>query len=543
MLPRLNYWIEKILSKDKFVFGFLLGVTLLVYGNILFGGFIFDDNIFIENNVQIQSPSNISEIYSSSTTSGSGLVGDNFYRPNQQYIYTLLYSAFGLSPSVFHLVCILFHILNGYLIFILFTKLGISRRSALFGTLIFLLHPILTEAVSYISGLSEPLVMTSILLTLIFFLKATEKDQVDKFVKWLTLGAFVFFVGLFSKENQAVALALVVLLWIFQYKRGEMADKKRPIIFTVVLGWLTLFYMVLRLKFLNFTGTVGLTAAINPYTEHLAVRLTTFVHIFPEYLKMLLWPVRLNYEKPYDAFASIHGGESWFGVFSLLGGGITALISFFKKDSKIFLGILWFLVALIPVSGIIPLNSMYLEHWLYLPIVGVIYILCIFFDKISVRDYKNLVYALLVVLVLFSGRVFARNLEWADPVKFYRNELKYTQSSARIYNNLAMAQSDALDCASAIPNYQKAIALSDSYPQTHHNLARCYQATGETEKAANEYLSALYIQPNFIYSLNSLYDLFTYLKDKRSAKFYDLIQKVQQGKNIIRADIDNAVRP
>ncbi|HEY4494306.1 MAG TPA: tetratricopeptide repeat protein [Candidatus Paceibacterota bacterium] len=506
MSGKLNFWIEKITAKNSKVFLFLFCITILVYGNILFGGFVFDDNIFIENNVQIRSPANVGLIYQSSTTAGSGLTGDNFYRPNQQLIYTVLYSFFGLTPFFFHLVPILFHILNGFLIFLLFTRLGISRRSALFGSMLFLLHPILTQAVSYISGLSEPLVASTILLTLLIFLEAIKENPQKKFLKWLGLGALVFTIGLFSKESQSVSLGPLVLLGIFQYKKGELYSITRAGIFTTALAGLSILYFCIRIKFLNFTGTIGLTSGlVSEYTESLWVRITTFIHIFPEYFKMMLWPYHLYYEKPYEAFASLVSLKSFTGLFLIVAGIAASLISLLKKNGRIFFGLLWFGIALVPVTGLVPLNAMYLEHWLYLPIIGVIFCLCLLFEKISHSKYFLPVFIL--ILILFSVRVFARNMEWGNPIKFYENELKYTQTSARIYNDLAMEQSERLGCDVAIPNYEKAISISDSYPQTHHNLARCFERTGRLEEAVAEYLKALRIEPNFSYSINALREL------------------------------------
>ena len=185
---------------------------------------------------------------------------------------------------------------------------------------------------------------------------------------------------------------------------------------------------------------------------------------------------------------------------------------------------------------------MYLEHWLYLPIIGVIFSLCFVFDKFSEKRKQAITIFLLLILILFSVRIIARNVEWGDPIKFYQNELKYTQTSARIYNNLAMELSDQGDCVSAVPNYEKAISLSDAYPQTHHNLARCLEALGRPQEAANEYLRALYIEPNFAYSINALYVMFSRVGDKRSGNFLELIEKLASGVILTTADIQDAVK-
>src|SRR3989344_2353551 len=135
--------------------------------------------------------------------------------------------------------------------------------------------------------------------------------------------------------------------------------------------------------------------------------------------------------------------------------------------------------------------------------------LLLFFLFYGMRERKKEVatYLLIIVLILFSFRIMARNRQWGDPVKFYTNELAYTETSARIYANLGMELSDTGDCVSAIPNYEKAILISDVYPQTHHNLARCLEAMEDFDGAQEEYLKALDIEPNFPYSINALRNL------------------------------------
>ncbi len=546
MLSSLDSFLSKILFKNSLIVLALLCVTFFAYGNILVGDFVFDDNIFIENNLQIRSPSNVEEIYSSSTTAGSGLTGDNFYRPNQQFIYMLLYSFGGLTPFFFHLVPVLLHILNGFLIFILFTRLGISRRVSFFGSLLFLLHPILTQAVSYVSGLSEPLVASTILGTLLVFLKVLEGGDYKRFHKLLLLGSAIFAVGLFSKESQMVALPLMGIILMFKWPSRERERILRALVFIGTLAVLFLIYLYARVNFLNFTGVIGLTGEFNIYTNSVWVRISTFVHILPEYFKMMLWPWHLYYEKPYMAYDSYASVQSAVGLGIIVIGFISSIYSLWKGKGEVFLGVTWFFIALLPVSGIIPTNSMYLEHWLYIPIIGLIFCLCSLSnslsDKLSTRAKEVAAYIFILILLLFSCRIMARNIEWGDPVKFYENEIRYTQSSARIYNNLAMELADRGDCIAAVHHYEKAILLNDSYPQTHHNLARCLEEMGQLEQAGSEYLKALYIEPNFSYSINGLYNLLSVVGDGRSRNFLELKKRIEKGQTLTQEDIVAALR-
>ena len=468
--------LDRIFSSNLKTFFLLLGITSLFYSNILLGGFVFDDNIFIENNTQVKSL-DIAGIYRSSTTAGAGLSGDNFYRPNQQLIYATLHALFGLSPFWFHLVSILAHVINGFLLFLLFIRIGFARSQAVFGSALFLLHPILTQAVSYVSGLSEPLVLMSILGTVILFDKS-----------WFVASAVVFAVGLFSKENQSIAIGLVALLAYFRYMRGELEAPKKIIVFIFSLLSLSFLYFLFR------PGTLDFSSYSAP---ELSTRLLTFLHVLPQYAKMLFWPLPLYYEKPYT-FVPFFTPSSLLSIALIISGIWASFHSIVKKRGEIFLGLGWFAVVMTPFLGIVPMNAVYLEHWLYIPIIGIIICLIYFFD------FKKHWPIIFIVLILFGVRITFRNLEWGDPIKFYKNELRYTDNSARIYVNLGMEFAERGDCSSAMSLYRQAIGMNDTYPQTHHNLAVCLEETGDISGAKEEYLKALKINPYFPYSRAAL---------------------------------------
>ena len=99
----MSKFFSKVLSRKLYIYLFLFVVTLVAYAPALRGPFFFDDNIFIEHNVSVQN-FDLKQIYTSSTTAGSGLSGDNFYRPNGQAIFALLTWLFGLSPLISHFV-------------------------------------------------------------------------------------------------------------------------------------------------------------------------------------------------------------------------------------------------------------------------------------------------------------------------------------------------------------------------------------------------------------------------------------------------------
>jgi len=245
---------------------------------------------------------------------------------------------------------------------------------------------------------------------------------------------------------------------------------------------------------------------------------------------MVIYPVGLNYEKPYMAYTSLASARGVFGILLI----IIALLSFIfhKRHKRVFLGIWRFYCALVPFTGIIPLNAMFLEHWLYIPIIGVSILTATLFDYLVNKKRANIfLYISIPLIILYTGRTIARNSEWADIESFYLNELKYTDSSIRIYNNLGMYYADNNNIGKSIEYYKKAIAAGDFYAQPHHNLANIFLKHGDYNSAITEFHQALKINPDFIYSLVKLYNLYLETNEiSKAARIRTLIENVEQGR-------------
>ena len=532
---------KRFLSKNINILFVYVIAGFACYAVMLKGPMLFDDEQFIQKNKYVHDL-NISKIYSTSVTEGA-MLNSNFYRPNQQLVFSLIYQLWGDKPVPYHLISLLLHIINTFLLFLILRLLGVSQLPAFFGAALFLIHPVQTEAVSYISGAADPLSACFLLTGLYCFIKGalTNQKQLNSQYKWMILAGGLFLLALFTKENMVVFLPILVILmiWLLITKKIKSARPllKYMLAFTLIAG----LYIVLKFTIFNFSSFKGLTGEENIYTQKLSVRLITFLSILIEYVKMIFFPLDLNYEKPYTAYTDFFNEKSWLGIvlFVLM----VFVIVKRKKMPNTFLGLGIFFIGLAPYSGIIPLNAMFLEHWLYIPMTGAAILfatLINFFDKKKQAVY--FVVSLTIVFVLLGVRTYSRNTEWADIEKFYLNELKYTKSSIRIYNNLGMYYAEKNKPKKAISYYQKAIATYDDFPQPHHNIGNIYSKQGAVNEAINEFYLALMIDPNFIYSLNSLYEIFKKTgRDDKAQNILLLIENVNQGKQNDTHTIHNII--
>ena len=498
------------------------GLTALIlawmaYGPAIRGPFFFDDEHFILRNTAIQSLDRIPELYRTTVTQSAHIAG-NFYRPNQQLAYALLYRFFGTDNSApYHVTSIALHLGNTFLLVAWLSLLGFSLGIAWISGLFFLLHPAQTEAVAYISGLSDPLTLFFILMALIVLTKSlndtVKENKASTPIKTLALTAFFFVLALTSKENGVVFFPAAMFTGIYFWQ----AEKKPlPRFFWATLGAYTIMtgtYLALKFTVLKFTKSVGLSDDINAYTTDLALRITTFIHVIWDYARLIFAPLDLYYEKPYTAYPGLAHWRAWFGLSLLTSSAVVVLKG--KRWPKAALGVSLFWAGLLPYTGIIPVNAMWLEHWLYVPFVGLAVLFALLLTQVQKRALESLVemgaaLALLTgLLSLMIGRTQARSAEWADPESFYLNEIAHGSVAIRTYNNLGLYYSDHGAPDKAAKYWQLATENSKSrlYPQPYHNLARYYLERGNLTSGLNHLHKALQVDPSFVYSLAVLADV------------------------------------
>lgn len=531
-----------LINRNINVFLIFLVLSGVCYGLVINGPFLFDDEHFILKNRFIHSLNHIPDIYTTSVTEGAHIEG-NFYRPNQQLVYAIIYNFFKSNSAVpYHSVTILFHFVNSCLLFLLLIQLSFGRTASFIASLIFLIHPIQTEAVSYISGLADPMSLCFLLMGMTLFIKGMFSEKEKQRMKHLTFSTFFFIIALFTKENMVILLPLSSLVAFFIYRRDNRRVDRYLILSLSIYTFLAIGYVSLKLTLFNFSEAFGLSSDSNLYTENLHIRLFTFISILWEYACLIFYPNHLHYEKPYMAYEMPFTPQGIFGL-CLISFFLFAIVRF-NKCKELFLGLGWFFGALIPYIGIIPLNAMYIEHWLYVPIIGISILMAVLYEKLNGTRFAIIfLVALIPVASLLVVRSIYRNKEWKDAEKFYLNELEHSKPSIRVVNNLGMYYDDKGNIKKAIFYYEKAKKLGN-YVQPYHNIAGIYTRLSEEKrmegnhdlqieyvnKALDEYYNGLLINPNFIYSLKNVYSVYkSFGQIDRAKKFEKLIFNLQKG--------------
>jgi len=480
-------------------------VGLLTYFPSLFGNFVWDDEDFVYANKYVEE-GRIDKFFTSSVTEGRGK-SSNYYRPIQSTVYSLVHSAFGFSPFHFHLVNIIVHIIAACLVYYFLHLLTANRYplAVFLTTLFFLIHPVQTEAVSFISGLSDPLMVAFFFLTLIFYLKKQESR------KFLYLSVISLVLTLLSKESGLVVLPVLLLLEILL--RPKEIKRDLPILLLYIA--IGAFYLLLRFTLLQFADMSVLWGG-SLYGGSLAVRIATFFQNFFTYLGLLVFPRDLFMERDYSTTIVSSLVNPWSLAFILFNSAVPLLLFRFLKSSYALFFYLSFLAAFFPFSGIVLINGIFYEHFLYLPLV--FFFASILFLLGTNLDRKIIKVIIFIIFMAFIARSYLRQYDWIDNVRFYKQTLERAPQSVRVINNLGMAHAEKNELNEATSVYEQGIEINPKVPNLYHNLANVYQAQGKFAEAEKNYLQAINADPNFRFSYFSLLNLYLQTNQKEKAE-------------------------
>lgn len=498
------------------------------YAFNLRGPLFWDDVDWIVNNPSVHSLawSNIKFIFSHDVLAGIGLVS-NYYRPFLFLTFALNYLVSGVEPVLYHLVSNGIHILNSILIFYLLLRWFKSKRAAFLAALLFLIQPLQTEAVAYISGRGDPLSIFFILAGITLYLSGR---------KWWAYVAATL--AILSRETAVLFPAYLGLALVSFELSGTLWKRCKAALWrTLPFIGISSVYGVLRLTVLNFQNTLNFYQQQNLYSEHLAYRIYTFFHALLVYLRLAFWPTGLHMDRDIPVNTSIFVGYAWLGaLFIIL--ALSWLIWLYKKGDQRtfylwFFGLSVFFVNLGPTSGIVPINARIYEHWLYFSLFGFFTVVAWYLDKIWAwfedrRPSLQPVFVIfLVAYLLFLGvQTIRRNLLWADVPGLYKDILAYEPQDVRILNNLAMWYSDQGNNTAAVPLYEQAIQVDPTQPAPYYNLGNVARDAGQLDQAEVLYKKALTVSPTFRYSYENLAGI--YIAQKKYTQALDELKQLQQ---------------
>lgn len=521
-MSQLKYFV----SSKFFLPIILILITIVTYINILPNQLFYDDEELIYKNTYVQNLRLFPKFFTENMTAGAGKLS-NMYRPILLTSLAIDYSIWKTNPTGYHLTSLLLHTCNALLVFFLINLLFENRLLAFLTGIIFSVHPVQSEAVAYASGRTDLLFSIFSLISIIFLIYFFKRKTSSLGYYLFSLTAYIF--ALLSKET-AVITPLLLLMILFLFGRKFAANSFRIISLLFPFLTVTVLYILSRLTIFNFANSVNFYSTPNLYSQNILIRIYTFTKVFFDYVLIIFFPKDLIYSRSPVIITSFFNIWVFLFLAIIIPAGTIVYINRNKNPIYIFI-FLWFFISIFPVSGIIPINSIISEHYLYLPSLSFFllfsYIFNIIYNKILHRRIRlALTSSLYFIVCVLSTRTIIRNSDWRNPIIFYTRSLNYSPWNIPMRHNLAMTYAGKGQLDLAISEYKYLINTADVYPNTHHNLANAYKEKGLYKEAEMEYQIALKMDPNFSFSYAGLIDL--YQKTGEKEKMEEILKKVNK---------------
>jgi protein O-mannosyl-transferase len=465
-------------TKKIIVFFFIIG--FIVFFNSLFNGFVGDDDIQIVNNPSVHTIYNIPQLFTGGTFyNGSGKLMGVYYKPLLSSFFAIEYGLFGANPFLFHLVQIVFHTLNTCILFIFLSKFFKKSYSFLL-SLVFLLHPINSEAVFYISAMQEVLFFFFGILAIYVISKMKSKLQL----------VFVFLLLVFSLFSKETGILFTGISLVYRF----LFNRKFFILTLITFIFVPIFYLLLR------NNAIGLiTMADNSPIDLLAlpVRLLNVPEIIFFYLKSFFLPTdfALTYQWAYKSISVNH-----FFIplildlfFVCLASGIGFLIS--KKSKKFFKVYIfftaWLVIGLLFHLQIFPLDQTVADRWFYFPMVGLLGMFGVFLETFNVSlKNKWIISIILIILTVLSIKTVIRSKDWHDNITLYTHDLKISKDSFALENVLGVQLMKQGKLMEAKNHVQRSVDMFP-YFSNYDNLGEIYVGLGDYKNARQAYEKAM----------------------------------------------------
>lgn len=467
----------------------------IVYFNSFSNQFVWDDEFLIKKNFLIKGWGYAKNIFSTHLFYGCGQPG-YFYRPIQSLTLLADYSIWHLNPFGYHLTNTLLHIFNAILVYFLTNKLFATNKIAIFAGLLFVVHPIYTEAVTYISGRADVL-STFFALISLFLLISFIKTR-----RWAIyfLSILGFILALLSKENMII-FPLIILLYLILFANSQ---KNRNIFIPITpFVLISCIYAALRLTILYPTANY-ITGTNLYFTQKLLLA----CKVFTKYLALYIAPLHLHMERNISIPKSIFEPSILLSIIIIL-----SVIKSFKRLYRVNKGvtfcIFWFFIFFIPISNMFQLNARMADHWLYTPSIGLAVLVGVCFDKLSQRYSEKIILIFAIfVLGIYSIRTMAQNTYWKDEITIYKKTLYYNPDSHVAHYNLGTTYKEKNMLKEAQIELAKAIQLKLDYIEAYNNLGNVYLLQNYPDKAILCFKKAVSISPQIFepyYNLGNAY--------------------------------------
>jgi len=472
---------------------FLLFSAILVfvaYFNALHNEFVSDDKAIINEGLGLKLPN-----FTNMFKTASGFNMDMFF-----YIARHLG---GTNPAYFRIFNIFFHLGNVWGVYLLLYLIG-SPVIATLTALLFAVHPILIESVSWVAGAPYSQYGFFLIFSLITYILSTK----DK--KLYILSVFLFFMAMLSSEK-SVFFPLVIFIY-------ELAFNNKKI------RWLKIMPFF-GISFLNGLKLLGLLEQRAQDLTRLNYSRPSFINPFilvpvaiTNYLQLIFWPdgLTLYHSEMYNTVPVFIIRAVFFIIYLVL------IFISYKRNRLVFFGLCLFIISLSPTLLPFGLSWIVAERYAYFAALGIFISIAVVMADLLKNKKTEIMVVIFFVLIIISltVRTIVRNFEWKNEDNLWLATGRTSPSDPKTHNNLGDYYGRHGDWNNAIKEFQIALKLNPRYAEVYHNIGMVYQQVGRQEEARTAYLKSIELNPYLWQSMEKVAVIYFTEKDYVTAEKY-----------------------
>ncbi len=487
-------------------------LAVLGYSNTFHVPYIFDDVWSIVENPKIRDLHFFLETDAIRSTRYLGFL-----------TFALNYAVHELDVTGYHVVNLAIHIINASLVYLLVLltlrtprmRNGASSLVSLLplgAALLFVSHPLQSQAVTYIAQRFASLATLFYLLCLVLYIRSRLSENNAPRYTLYTLSLLSAVCAMKTKEI-SFTLPVVIALYELLFFQGKAAKR----ILRLVPLFLTM--LIIPLSLIGIDKPIG--EVIGDVSEATKVQtslsrweyLMTQFRVLVTYIRLVFVPINQNLDYDYPVSRTFFDPNvvlSFLFLLLLFGGGVYLLYKSRITNHKspnthyrlISFGIFWFFITLSVESSLIPIVDVIFEHRMYLPGAGVFIATgtgaLILAERLKEKwrgAEKTVAAAFMVIVLLLTATTLARNLVWKDGITLWQDVVQKSPRNSIAHYNLGVVYQDKGRIEEAIQQYLLAIRIRPDYADAYTNLGKAYLSKGMYEKAIEQFRIALTFEP------------------------------------------------
>ncbi len=492
---------------SAFIAFFLAVATFIVFWQVQHYGFIrFDEEVYITKNPHVIGGLTIEGIRYAFTSLEAG-----FWHPLTWLSLMVDCQLFGNNAGGYHLTNLLFHLTNTLLLFFIFLRMTHSPWQSGFVAALFALHPLHVESVVWVAARKDVLSTFFWMLTMWTYVLYFERPSIGRYL----LTFFLFILGLTAKP-MLVTLPFVLLLldhWPLnsvdgkRERKGEASKLARLPDGSGGSQASTLFLLLEKTPFLIMGLMAGIitifaeakVGALPPLSSlPLELRLENALTSCLSYLVKTFWPVKLAVFYPHPGH--IPATQTATASLILICISLTVLKAA-KRRPYLAFGWLWYVITLLPVSGLIQVGSHAMaDRYTYIPLIGIFIMLSWGVPELlQGRRRRGIILflsagAALLLLMILSWRQAAY---WQNSEMLYSHTASVTSGNYLAHSNWGAALMDKGDVDGAAYHYLQALKFKPEYGIAHNNLGNALVVKGDYSKAKWHFKEAIRNEPDY----------------------------------------------